>query len=177
MGKSELLGLKTPRPRVATGSRDREREASLETQGVRVRFLPRFWTKKTRGKWGPVGSCVGWGHPGNFKHSEAGLKQRWSVAQSCPTLCDPRDYSPPGSSVHGISRGKSTGAGWHFLLQGIFMTQVSDPCLLHWQADSLLLSSQESPRSRVGHIKCLLIRGELVFISLIPQVIVLRNLR
>ena len=24
------------------------------------------------------------------------------VAQSCPTLCDPRDCSPPGSSVHGI---------------------------------------------------------------------------
>ena len=23
-------------------------------------------------------------------------------AQSCPTLCDPVDYSPPGSSVHGI---------------------------------------------------------------------------
>ena len=23
--------------------------------------------------------------------------------QSCPTLCDPMDYSPPGSSVHGIS--------------------------------------------------------------------------
>ena len=22
--------------------------------------------------------------------------------QSCPTLCDPTDYSPPGSSVHGI---------------------------------------------------------------------------
>ena len=25
-----------------------------------------------------------------------------SVAQSCLTLCDPRDCSPPGSSVHGI---------------------------------------------------------------------------
>ena len=25
-----------------------------------------------------------------------------SVAQSCPTLCDPMDYSPPGSSVRGI---------------------------------------------------------------------------
>ena len=25
-----------------------------------------------------------------------------SVAQSCPTLCDPMDCSPPGSSVHGI---------------------------------------------------------------------------
>ena len=25
-----------------------------------------------------------------------------SVAQSCPTLCNPMDYSLPGSSVHGI---------------------------------------------------------------------------
>ena len=25
--------------------------------------------------------------------------------QSCPTLSDPMDYSPPGSSVHGLSRG------------------------------------------------------------------------
>ena len=24
------------------------------------------------------------------------------VTKSCPTLCDPLDYSPPGSSVHGI---------------------------------------------------------------------------
>ena len=24
------------------------------------------------------------------------------VAQSCLTLCDPVDYSPPGSSIHGI---------------------------------------------------------------------------
>ena len=26
------------------------------------------------------------------------------VAQSCLTLCDPMDCSPPGSSVHGFSR-------------------------------------------------------------------------
>ena len=25
-----------------------------------------------------------------------------SVAQSCLTLCDPVDWSPPGSSVHGV---------------------------------------------------------------------------
>ena len=25
-----------------------------------------------------------------------------SVTQSCPTLCDPMDGSPPGSSVHGL---------------------------------------------------------------------------
>ena len=24
------------------------------------------------------------------------------VVQSCPTLCNPKDYSPPGSSIHGI---------------------------------------------------------------------------
>ena len=28
------------------------------------------------------------------------------VAQSCLTLCDPLDYSPPGSSVHRISQAK-----------------------------------------------------------------------
>ena len=30
------------------------------------------------------------------------LDQIRSVAQSCPTLCDPTDSSPPGSPVHGI---------------------------------------------------------------------------
>ena len=40
--------------------------------------------------------------------------------QSCPTLCDPMDSSPPGSSVHGDSPGKNTGVGCHTLLQGIF---------------------------------------------------------
>ena len=29
-------------------------------------------------------------------------KVKVSVAQSCPTLCDPVDCSLPGSSVHGI---------------------------------------------------------------------------
>ena len=27
--------------------------------------------------------------------------------QSCPTLCDPRDGSPPGSSVHGIFQART----------------------------------------------------------------------
>ena len=31
------------------------------------------------------------------------------VAQSCSTLCDPMDYSPPGFSVHGISQARSLG--------------------------------------------------------------------
>ena len=33
------------------------------------------------------------------------------VAQLCPTLCDPMNCSPPGSSVHGDSLGKNTGVG------------------------------------------------------------------
>jgi len=35
------------------------------------------------------------------------------VAQSCPTLCNPVESSPPGSSVHGDSPGKNTGVGCH----------------------------------------------------------------
>ena len=30
------------------------------------------------------------------------VKSESEVAQSCPTLSNPMDYSPPGSSVHGI---------------------------------------------------------------------------
>ena len=35
------------------------------------------------------------------------------VAQSCLTLCNRMDCSPPGSSVHGDSPGKNTGVGCH----------------------------------------------------------------
>ena len=28
------------------------------------------------------------------------------VTESCPTLCDPMDCSPPGSSVHGVSQAR-----------------------------------------------------------------------
>ena len=35
--------------------------------------------------------------------------------------------------------------GCHFLLQGIFLTQGSNPSLLHWLPDSLPLSHLERP--------------------------------
>ena len=38
--------------------------------------------------------------------------------QSCLTLCNPMDCSPPGSSVHGVLQAKNTGVGCHALLQG-----------------------------------------------------------
>jgi len=40
------------------------------------------------------------------------------VAQLCPTLCDPMDCNPPGSSV-----GNNIGVGRHSLLQGILPMQ------------------------------------------------------
>ena len=42
-------------------------------------------------------------------------------------------------------QGKNTGVGYHFLLQGIFPTQGSNPCLLCLQEDSLPLSQVGSP--------------------------------
>ena len=42
------------------------------------------------------------------------------------------------------SPGRNTGRGCHSLLQGIFPTQGSNTCLLHWQVDSLPLSHWEA---------------------------------
>ena len=53
------------------------------------------------------------------------------VSQSCPTLCDPVDGSPPGSSIHGILQTR----------------------ILEWVAISFSRgSSQPRDRTRVSHI-------------------------
>ena len=72
------------------------------------------------------------------------------VAQSCLTLCNPRDCSPPGSSVHEDSLGKNTGAGCHALLQSIFPTQGSNPGLLHCRWILYCLSHQWNPQPLGG---------------------------
>ena len=41
-------------------------------------------------------------HPYMTTGKTTALTRRTFVAQSCPTLCNPVDCSPPGSSVHGI---------------------------------------------------------------------------
>ena len=45
------------------------------------------------------------------------------LLQSCPTLCDPMDCSPPGSSVRGDSPGKSTGVGAMPFSRGSFQSR------------------------------------------------------
>ena len=63
---------------------------------------------------------------------------------SCLQLfCKP--WTPSVGFPSPFSKGKNTGMGCHFLLQGVFSTQGSNLCLLHCQADSLTLSHQGIP--------------------------------
>ena len=69
---------------------------------------------------------------------------RWcccfNVAKSCLTLWDPMDYSPPGSSVHGISQARILRVSCHSFSMGSSCARGSNLCLLwllHCQADSL----------------------------------------
>ena len=67
------------------------------------------------------------------------------VAKSGPTLWCPCGLAnPPGSSVHGISQARILVVGCYSLLQGFFLDQGLNPPLLHWQADPLSLSPQET---------------------------------
>ena len=70
--------------------------------------------------------------------------------QSCPTLCDPMDCSPPGSSVHGILQAKIPRVDSQALLQGIFLlTQGWNShllLLLHQQVSSLPVAPPGKPK-------------------------------
>ena len=65
--------------------------------------------------------------------------------QSCLTLCDPLDWIAHQAPLSVEFSCKNTGAGCHFLLQGIFLTQGSNLHLLHWQVDSLSLGHLGKP--------------------------------
>ena len=76
------------------------------------------------------------------------MAKKVKVAQSCPTLCDPMDCSPPGSSVHGILQARIL--EWvvvlcsrrSFLIQELNLRLLS---LLHWQAGPLPLVPPGKP--------------------------------
>ena len=59
------------------------------------------------------------------------MKSESEVSQSCPTLCDPMEPTRLLSPWN--FPGKSTEVGCHFLLQGIFPTQGSNPGLPHYR--------------------------------------------
>ena len=62
------------------------------------------------GTWDSPGKNTGVGR--HFLLQCMKVKSESEVAQSCPTLSDPMDFSLPGSSAHDFP-GKSTGVGRH----------------------------------------------------------------
>ena len=77
-----------------------------------------------------------WPHPElPPSHLQAG---RWPAFLGCSVILTPWSV-PSGSSVHGILQARIL--EWLAISssRGIFPTQESKPCLLHWQEDSLLI--------------------------------------
>ena len=74
------------------------------------------------------------------------------VAQACPALCDPMDYSQSASSLHDDSPGKNAAVGCHALLQGIFPTQGSNLSLPYCR-HSLWSEPQRSPFNQYQEAK------------------------
>ena len=66
----------------------------------------------------------------------------YEVSQSCPTLCNPMDCSPPGFCPWNFP-GKNTGVDCHSLLQRNFPTQGLNPGLLHRRQILYCLSSRD----------------------------------
>ena len=83
-----------------------------------------------------------------------------SAAQLCPTLCDPVDCSPPGSSVHGISQAR--GLEWAATPSSRGPSQPRDeprdPAL---QADSLPSEPPGKPHNRSTLSYCRTASGNL----------------
>ena len=79
-------------------------------------------------------------HPEHQLQVQENLLCRCLVTKSCPTLCNPMECSPPGSSVPGISQAR---------VQGIVPAQGVNLSLLHWQMDSLSLNHPRSPQENV----------------------------
>ena len=69
------------------------------------------------------------------------------VTQSFLILCNPMDCSLPGSSVHGISQARILEWVAIPFIQGIFLTQGSNPGLLHCREILYQLSHQGRAKS------------------------------
>ena len=66
------------------------------------------------------------------------------VTQSCLTLCDPMDCSPPGSSIHEFSRQENR-SGLPFPSPGDLPDPGIEPGSPTLQADTLLSEPPENP--------------------------------
>ena len=81
--------------------------------------------------------------------------QKVCVCVSCSVMSDslqPHGLEPVSLLCPWNSPGKNTGVAYHFLLQGIFMTDGSKPVLLHFRQILFLLSHQGSPEIQFDHL-------------------------
>ena len=94
-------GIKPRSPTLWTDSLSAELQGKPKNTGVSSLSLLQHIFPSQESNWGLP-------HTGRILYrlsSQGSQKHQWgvvSVAQPCPTLCDPMDCSPPGSSVRGI---------------------------------------------------------------------------
>ena len=73
------------------------------------------------------------------------------IDQSCETLCDPMDYSPPGSSAHTIPQARILG-GLPFPSPGNLPDPEIEPRSPALQEDSLPSEPLRKPWNEVGQM-------------------------
>ena len=121
-------------------------ESRVSIQSHKRSQVTRFITYRSQ-EWSNKPSAVP-SHREQVIREQVGCVHAKSL-QSCLTLCDPMDCSPPGSSVHGVLQARIPGVGCQALLQGIFQTQGWNShllLLLHWQVGSLPLAPPGEPK-------------------------------
>ena len=70
------------------------------------------------------------------------------VSQSCPTLCDPMDCSPPGSSVYEIRQARILEWVAITFSRGIFLTQGLNLGLLHCSTFFIVWATREAAAAK-----------------------------
>ena len=109
---------------------------SVQPHGLQTTRLPRPWDSP--GKNAGVG-C-------HFLFQCMKMKSESEVAQSCPTLSDPMDCSPTGSSIHGIFW--ATVLEWRAIAFSLWASTNSQLCVL-------LFLTQVSVRSHsIAYVHC-----------------------
>ena len=81
------------------------------------------------------------------------MKSESEISQSCPTLCNPVDCSPPSSSVHGILQARIVEWIAISFSRGIFPTWGLNPGLPHCRQTLYCLEPPEKPSMKVLHTK------------------------
>ena len=116
-----------------------------------------------------------------IKETQTGLMHACSVSKSCPTLCNPMDCSPPGSSVHGILQAKTL--VWVAVPspRGSWITRVdfclSLPVFMQLLSCILLLSLWQTPQYTIFPLRSRLyfrdFKNIFIFIHTFPFLMLL----